>query len=128
MVNSSYLVGLIQNDANLEQFAQAQKLGELFINTTGFETKAGYSEDIGTLKYQYDKLKANNVAQFIALMDVVMLKMCTRINSLLIKLIESPNTCKYENKIIECACVIARHHDFRVIQDKGEPFPNDERC
>ena len=90
----------------------------------------GMYGDLGVVMNQYDKLKVSNVAQYIALMDVVTLKLCTQINFLSIKLIESPNTREYVNEIMECACFIAHHHKtihLYVIHDRGETFQHPQR-
>ena len=79
---------------------------------------------------QYDPFKVSNVAQYIVLMDVVILKLCTLINCLLIKLVHTPHDHHIENKIMECACCIVHHLNTMAVivtKEADKTFPNQDR-
>ena len=125
--DSMKTVACIHKTCLNEQYNEAMNYGQGFVRLARVCAEKGKYGDLGTITNQYDELKVSNVHQYIALMDVVTLKLCAQINVLLIKLVATPNTRKYVDRIMESACFIVGHHKeirLYVLNNQRETFPN----
>ena len=123
-------VGKMHDACIKYQFALAMRHGDGFIEQSKDATEGGRYGDLGTSMNQYDLLKVSNVAQYIVMMDAVILKLCSAINCMLIRLVHTPKVRHVENKLMECACCIAHHHktiSVNVMTFGNLTYPNKER-